>query len=82
MLDAPPDTTRHADLGGLMKQALGVIESGIPDLGPNPEHLRGLGATQAIVDAGPLVIFWMCRIGRVPAWPMEPAQGVQSSGGT
>ncbi len=43
VLDAPPDTTRHPDLSGLMKQALGVIESGVPDLGSNPEHLKGFG---------------------------------------
>jgi hypothetical protein len=43
VLDAPSDKTRQPDLAGLMKEALGVIESGIPDLGSNPEHLRGFG---------------------------------------
>jgi len=43
VLDAPPNTTRHPDLAGLMQQALGVIESGVPDLGSNPEHLRHFG---------------------------------------
>ena len=43
VLDAPPDKTRQPDLAGLMKEALGVIESGIPDLGSNPEHLKGFG---------------------------------------
>ena len=43
VLEAPPDTTRLPDLAGLMKHALGVIESGIPDLASNPEHLKGFG---------------------------------------
>jgi hypothetical protein len=43
VLEAPPETTRPATLAGLMKHALGVIESGVPDLGSNPEHLRGFG---------------------------------------
>lgn len=43
VLDAPPDTPRHPDLAGLMRQAFGVVESGVPDLGSNPEHLSGFG---------------------------------------
>jgi hypothetical protein len=43
VLDAPPDTTRHPNLAGLMQQALGVIECGVPDLGSNPEHLQHFG---------------------------------------
>jgi len=43
VLEAPPDTTRHPGLAGLMKHALGVIESGVPDLASNPEHLKGFG---------------------------------------
>ncbi len=43
VLDAPPDKKRQPDLAGLMKEALGVIESGTPDLGSNPEHLMGFG---------------------------------------
>ena len=43
VLDAPPDKTRQPDLAGLMKEALGVIGSGMPDLGSNPEHLMGFG---------------------------------------
>lgn len=30
-------------LAGLMKRARGVINSGVPDLGSNPEHLAGFG---------------------------------------
>jgi hypothetical protein len=43
VLNAPADTSRHPDLAGLMKHALGVVESGVPDLGSNPEHLKGFG---------------------------------------
>ena len=43
VLDAPSDTPRHPNLAGLMKNARGVVESGIPDLGSNPEHLKGFG---------------------------------------
>ena len=43
VLDAPADTTRHPGLAGLMKQALGVIESGVSDLGSKPEHLQSFG---------------------------------------
>jgi hypothetical protein len=30
-------------LSGLMRQARGVIESDVPDLGSNPEHLKDFG---------------------------------------
>jgi hypothetical protein len=43
VLDAPPQTPGRRDLAGLMRQARGVIESGIPDLASNPEHLKGFG---------------------------------------
>lgn len=43
VLEAPLGATRHPGLAELMKQALGVIESGAPDLGSNPEHLKGFG---------------------------------------
>ncbi len=43
VLDLPPDTIGHPDLAGLMKHALGVIDSGVSDLGSNPEHLKGFG---------------------------------------
>ena len=44
VLDTPPETTRKPDLAELMKQALGVIESGVPDLGSSLEHLKGFGS--------------------------------------
>jgi hypothetical protein len=43
VLETPPNTTKHPELAGLMKHALGVVESSVPDLGSNPEHLKGLG---------------------------------------
>ena len=43
VLAVPPDGTRHPDPAGLMKHALGVVESSVPDLGSNPEHLKGFG---------------------------------------
>ena len=43
VLKAPSGAPRPPDLAGLMQQALGVVESGVPDLGSNPEHLRGFG---------------------------------------
>jgi hypothetical protein len=43
VLEAPPRTTRHPGLAELTKPALGVVESGVPDLGSNPEHLKGVG---------------------------------------
>ena len=43
VLEAPPETKRHADLAARMKHAFGVVESGVSDLGSNPEHLKGFG---------------------------------------
>ena len=43
MLDAPRKSRRRARLASLMKRARGIIDSGVPDLGSNPEHLKGLG---------------------------------------
>jgi hypothetical protein len=42
-LEAPRRTRRPPGLAGLMKRALGVIDSGVPDLASNPEHLAGFG---------------------------------------
>ena len=42
-----PQTPREADdrptLAGLMESARGMFDSGLSDLGSNPEHLAGLG---------------------------------------
>jgi hypothetical protein len=43
VLQAPPEARAKPNLAGLMNQARGVIQSGIPDLGSNPEHLEGFG---------------------------------------
>ena len=43
VLEAPPRTHRDTSLNGLMKRARGVIDSGVPDLASNPEHLKGFG---------------------------------------
>ncbi len=43
VLEAPPETTRPRELAALTKHARGVVESGISDLGSNPEHLQGFG---------------------------------------
>jgi predicted component of type VI protein secretion system len=43
VLDAPAETAGRPDLAGLMQHARGVVESGVPDLASNPEHLKGFG---------------------------------------
>ena len=43
VLAGPRRRARPAGLADLMKRARGVIDSGIPDLGSNPEHLAGFG---------------------------------------
>ena len=43
VLEAPRKTRRHPSLAGLMKRARGTINSGVPDLASNPEHLAGFG---------------------------------------
>ena len=42
-LETPRKTHRQSSLAGLMKRARGLIDSGIPDLASNPEHLAGFG---------------------------------------
>jgi hypothetical protein len=43
VLDAPHKPRRQPSLAGLMKRARGVVDSGLPDLASNPEHLAGFG---------------------------------------
>jgi predicted component of type VI protein secretion system len=43
VLDGPRKTRPHSSLAGLMKRARGMVNSGIPDLASNPEHLAGFG---------------------------------------
>lgn len=40
---ARPSKTAVPKLAGLMKNARGVVRSGVSDLGSNPKHLKGLG---------------------------------------
>ena len=43
VLDAPHQKRPEPTLAELMKAARGVVDSGVPDLGSNPEHLAGFG---------------------------------------
>ena len=43
VLEPPRKTRRKPGLAELMKRAQGMIDSGIPDLASNPEHLKGFG---------------------------------------
>jgi hypothetical protein len=43
VLAAPQKAARRPNLADLMKGACGVVDSGVPDLGTNPEHLAGFG---------------------------------------
>ena len=42
VIEAPRTGTRPR-LSDLMKGSRGVVDSGIPDLGSNPKHLKGFG---------------------------------------
>jgi hypothetical protein len=43
IVEAPRKTCRNPGLPKLMKRAQGVIDSGVPELASNPEHLKGFG---------------------------------------
>jgi len=43
VLEAPLRSRRQPSLTGLMKRGRGVVDSGVPDLASNPEHLKGFG---------------------------------------
>jgi hypothetical protein len=43
VLESPRKARWPPSLAGLMKRACGVVDSGVPDLGSNPEHLKGFG---------------------------------------
>jgi hypothetical protein len=43
VLATPRKNRRRPSLAGLMKRARGIVDSGISDLGSNPEHLAGFG---------------------------------------
>jgi predicted component of type VI protein secretion system len=43
VLEAPRGTGSRPNLAALMKRARGVVDSGVPDLASNPEHLADFG---------------------------------------
>jgi hypothetical protein len=43
VLETPRPTSKRRSLAGLVKEARGVIDSGMIDLASNPEHLKGFG---------------------------------------
>ena len=43
VLETPRKPRRQPGLAELMKRGRGVVDSGIPDLGSNPDHLAGFG---------------------------------------
>ena len=43
VLEAPPKARGRHSLAGLMRRARGTIDSGVPDLASNPEHLKDFG---------------------------------------
>jgi hypothetical protein len=42
-LNTPSEPSARPSLAELMKDAMGVVDSGIPDLGSNESHLVGFG---------------------------------------
>ncbi|HEX4080386.1 MAG TPA: hypothetical protein VHX61_16110 [Rhizomicrobium sp.] len=42
-LESSRRPTQPATLASLMKGAKGIVNSGVPDLGSNPEHMKGFG---------------------------------------
>ena len=47
VLEAPRETHRRQSLAVLMKCARGAVNSGVPDLASNPEHLASFGRNAA-----------------------------------
>jgi predicted component of type VI protein secretion system len=43
VLEPPRGTNRRPSLAKLMEGARGVVNSGVPDLASNPQHLAGFG---------------------------------------
>jgi hypothetical protein len=43
VLEGPRQAPRPSSLTGLMEGACGMVDSGVPDLASNPEHLKGFG---------------------------------------
>ena len=47
VLKARPKEPGRGSLSELMKHACGIVDSGVPDLASNPQHLEGLGKSRA-----------------------------------
>ena len=43
IVDAPRKVCRSPNVAALMEPARGIIDSGVPDLASNPDHLAGFG---------------------------------------
>jgi hypothetical protein len=43
VLESPREAPARPSLAELMKRARGIVDSGVSDLGSNPEHLEGFG---------------------------------------
>jgi hypothetical protein len=43
VLETPPNAPPTPGLADMMRHARGMIDSGVPDLSTNPEHLKGFG---------------------------------------
>jgi hypothetical protein len=43
IVDDPRKVRRRPSLAALMKPARGIVDSGVPDLASNPDHLAGFG---------------------------------------
>jgi len=43
VLEAPHKEPARPSLEAMMKHARGVVDSGVPDLGSNPKHLKEFG---------------------------------------
>jgi hypothetical protein len=47
VLQAPRKAARRPSLAALMKRGRGIVDTGVPDLGSNPDHLKGFGRPSA-----------------------------------
>jgi hypothetical protein len=59
VLEVPREMHRRKGLATLIKGGRGAIDSGVPDLTSNPEHLAVSVTMRApiVVGTGPLVLF-------------------------
>jgi hypothetical protein len=43
VLEKPPASPKRASLAELMKDVIGIVDSGVPDLATNPKYMEGFG---------------------------------------